>query len=95
MEKLLSYASRLQQSPEEKDQKAQAFQVKRAQQQLESDILATEQSIAEAEEKLENAKSSSVYSSQAIIDAAHALKGYQQGLEELKAIKSELFPIGR
>ncbi len=91
METKSSYKERLQQSPEEKDQKALDYQVKRAEQQLAADILETESAVDDAEQALEEAKSAVPFNTQAIINAQVALETAKDGLKRAKALKAELF----
>ena len=88
-----SYANRIQQSQEEKDQQAVKSAVKKAELQLQADIIATEESLVNAETNLELAKAAIPFNSQAIINAKIAVESAANGLKELQAIKLELFPV--
>lgn len=90
-----SYANRIQQSQEEKDQQAVKSAVKKAELQLQADIIATEESLVNAETNLELAKAAIPFNSQAIINAKIAVESAENGLKELQAIKLELFPASK
>jgi outer membrane protein TolC len=90
--KPLSYLERLQQSQEDKNSKAELRQAANAKLQLQSDILATEQSVADAEDRLEAAKSSIQFSAQSVVTAQIELEQAQDGLKRIKALEAELFP---
>jgi len=95
MAKASSYATRIQQSQEDKDQKAVAHSVKQAELQLQSDILETELSIVNAELSVESAKAGIPFNSQNIVAAENELEGYQNGMKKLLGYKAELFPAGK
>lgn len=67
------------------------FKVEGAKLQLDSDILATKQSIIQADQSLSTAKSSVPFQSQAILDASIKLRDLKDGLDELNKLKDELF----
>lgn len=90
-----SYANRRQQSQEEKDQQVLQHEVKQAELQLQSDILATELSVSNAEQAVESAKSSPNFSSTNIITAQDDLDSAKRGLKALLDLRSELFPAGK
>ena len=92
MGKPLTYKDRIQQSQEDKNQQASSHQVKQAELQLQSDILETELSVANAEIAVEEAKGANPFNSQALINAESTLEGYQNGLKKLQQYKAELFP---
>lgn len=58
---------------------------------MQSDILATKVSKAEAEAKLEAAKHTYPLNTQTIIDCQAEVEAYTEGLEKLEALMTELF----
>ena len=91
MEEVLKYKDRLLQSDQDKAQKEVEFQVKQAMLQLDADLLATEQSLAENEELLNRLLSTYPFDVQAIINTKTAIAELEAGIEELKKLKKELF----
>ena len=87
----LKYKELLLQSQEEKDQKDVQFQVEQAELQLQSDILATKQSLAEAKGNLEVSKASSPFQAARVVDFQIAVEALEDGLKRLEALKVELF----
>lgn len=85
------YIELIQESAEESQLQEKQFQAKNAELQLQADILATEQSVFEAEEKLRNAKKAIPFNSQAIVDAQVNLEAANDALKRLKALQKELF----
>ena len=81
----------LQQSSEEKKEQDVQFQVKQAALQLESDILATSQSLAKAEKTRATTVISELFSAGEIINADISIEGLKDGLKRLNALKTELF----
>lgn len=90
--KASSYLQRLQVSPEDKQSQAISRQAANAALQLKSDILATEESVANFEDQLEAAKSAVPFSAQVVITAQLELEQAQDGLKRIKALEAELFP---
>ena len=78
-------------SSEEMTQKEIEYKVESAKLQLQSDILATKVSKAEAEAKLEAAKHTYPLDTQTIIDCQAEVEAYTEGLEKLEALMTELF----
>lgn len=58
---------------------------------MQSDILATKVSKAEAEAKLEVAKHTYPFDTQAIIECQAEVEAYTEGLTKLEALMTELF----
>jgi hypothetical protein len=58
---------------------------------LESDILATQKSLASKKRDLENAKNGSRLNSRAIIEIQLEVEALEDGLKRLNALKAELF----
>lgn len=88
----LSYLERRQRSEQEIQSEESQFQADTAKLQLQSDILATQQSLAEANRALDNAKSCYPFSSKAILEAEIKVEGLEDGLARLDRYKAELFP---
>lgn len=86
---LIDYKNRKAVSQEEMSQKDVELKVNQAKLQLESDILATEQSKAEIEEKLTVAKTTFPLDALKIIDLQVELEAYEDGLRRLKNLKAE------
>lgn len=59
--------------------------------QLDADLLATEQSLAESEELLNKLLSTYPFGAQAIINTKTTIGELKAGIEELKKLKKELF----
>jgi hypothetical protein len=87
----IDYKNRKLMSSEEMTQKEIEFKVESAKLQLQSDILATKQSKAEAEAKLEAAKHSYPLDTQTIINCQWELESYTDGLNRLEELMKELF----
>lgn len=87
----IDYKNKKLMSSEEMTQKEVEFKVESAKLQLQSDILATKQSKAEAEAKLETVKHTYPLDTQAIIDCQWDVECYTDGLNRLEALLTELF----
>lgn len=87
----IDYKNRKLMSSEEMTQKEIEFKVESAKLQLQSDILATKQSKAEAEAKLEVAKHSYPLDTQTIINCQWEVESYTDGLNRLEELMKELF----
>ena len=87
----IDYKNRKLMSSEEMTQKEIEYKVESAKLQLQSDILATKVSKAEAEAKLEAAKHTYPLDTQTIIDCQAEVEAYTEGLEKLEALMTELF----
>lgn len=87
----LKYKDLLQQSQEEKDKQEIEFLVEEAKQQLESDILATNKSLATNKRKLLQQMSSIPLDSQSIINIQVEIEGLEDGLKRLNSLKEVLF----
>ena len=85
------YKDRLQKSQQEKETEEVSFQVEEAEQQLQSDILATKKSAASKAKELNRLKDTFPLDSDAIIAAQVELEGLKDGLKRLEALKEELF----
>lgn len=88
---VLKYSERLQMSQKEKDSQESQYQVEQAKLQLASDILATQQSVMNASNRVDQLKGQFPLQSAGIISAQGDLAGYEQGLKMLRALESELF----
>lgn len=91
MEKQLKYQERLLQSDQEKVQEDVQFQVEQAKLQLDADLLATKQSLADSEKELNNLKSSYPLNPSHIIKVKGTVSELKKGIEELVALQKELF----
>jgi hypothetical protein len=91
MEKKLKLQELLQQSSEERKEQDVQFEVKQAELQLSSDILATEKSLAEAMMKKTSAILSKPFDSQAIINLDIQIESLEDGLKRLNTLKEDLF----
>ena len=78
-------------SSEEMTEKEVAFKVEEAKLQLQSNILATKQSIAKAEASLELAKHTYPLDAEAIVECQLKLESYTDGLKRLETLMTELF----
>jgi len=87
----LKYKELLLQSQEEKDQKDVQFQVEQAELQLQSDILATKQSLAEAKGNLDTAKCACPFDATEVINYQVEVEALEDGLKRLTTLKEELF----
>ena len=87
----LKYKELLLQSQEEKDQKDVQFQVEQAELQLQSDILATKQSLAKVKGSLEVNKSACPFNAADVVETQVAVESLEDGLKRLEALKVELF----
>lgn len=88
----LTYLQKISLSKEEKDQKALGSVVRRALIHVDSDLLKTEEALAEAEAKLERAESAQPFSLQAVLNAEVEVENIQEVLERANRIKTRLFP---
>lgn len=91
MEKSLKLQQLLLQSDEEKKEQDVQFEVKQAELQLASDILATEKSLAEATKQRKQRILAKPFDSQAIINQDLTIEGLTDGLKRLNALRTELF----
>lgn len=80
-----------QESQTEAEQQELSYQVEQASIQLQSDILATKQSLAKAEREVKATIKKVPFSSKAIIDAKNNVKALEAGLKELEKLQKELF----
>lgn len=87
----LKYADLLQQSQQDKEGQEVAYKVKKAKLDLQADILATEQSLAEKQACLVRVKSEFPLAPQRIIDIEIEIEGLEDGLARLQALEEELF----
>jgi molecular chaperone DnaK (HSP70) len=87
----IDYKNKKLMSSEEMTQKEIEFKVESAKLQLQSDILATKQSKAEVEAKLEAAKHTYPLDTQTIINCQWELESYTDGLNRLEELMKELF----
>lgn len=92
MENQSSLKSLYLQSEKERDSQEMEFELKSAELKLEADILATQQSIQSSKVNLARRTLDKPFNPTGIIQAKQDLEGFQNGLLELKLLKSELFP---
>ena len=78
-------------SSEEMTQKEVEFKVEETKLQLQSDILATKQSIAKIESELELIKHTYPLNPKEIVNLQVELESYKDGLTRLEALMTELF----
>lgn len=76
-------------SNEEQSQKAVEFAIEESKLQLQSDILATKQSLANAKIALEVVKTTYPLDSNAILEAKSEVDAYETGLKQLNELKEE------
>lgn len=80
-------------SEAKKSSKETVFQLKQAELQLESDILATEQALLSAKENLDKILSyKKGFNSLSILEGIETVKSLEKGLKELNFLKKSLFP---
>lgn len=89
--KKMNYKERLSQSQEQKDVKSVEFKVREAKAKLALDKLATEQSIAERELALEEAKNQFPLDTKRIAQITTDLQGFNDGLKVINDLEKELF----
>ena len=87
-----TYRQNLTLSKEEKDLKAVDFKVRRALTHVDSDLLRTEEALADALEKLSKAESADPFSMQAVMNAEVDVENITAALERANKIKARLFP---
>jgi hypothetical protein len=87
-----TYRQRISLSKEEKDQKGIDSKVRRAVIHADSDILRTEEALAEATERLERAESADPFNLQSVINAEVEVENITEVLERANGIKARLFP---
>lgn len=93
MEKQLSYLERQQQSHSEKSLKDAQYKADQAKLQLQSDLLETQRLLGEKKQALEEAKGASPLNTQTIVTLAGEVDGLEKGVEYLKNLSKELFPV--
>lgn len=76
-------------SNEEQSKKAVEFAIEESKLQLQSDILATKQSLANAKIALEVVKTTYPLDSNAILEAKSEVDAYETGLKQLNELKEE------
>ena len=90
-EKSSQYAKSLQKSSQEIESAEIGFKVKSAELQLQSDVLATKQSLAGKEKELARAKGAYPLNAQVIINLQIEVEGLNDGLKRMEALQEELF----
>ena len=80
-----------QESQQATEQQELQYQVEQANIQLQSDILATKQSIAKAQRDVKTVMKAIPFNSQNIINAKDKVKSLEAGLKELEKLQKELF----
>lgn len=91
METQLKRVDRLQLSQQDKDMQVIQFQVQKDSLKLQSDILATEESITNQKIVIEELKNSKTFSPRDIINAKVELENLEDGLRRLKELQQEEF----
>jgi hypothetical protein len=91
METQLKRIDRLQLSQQNKDTLVIQFQVQKDSLKLQSDILATEESIANQKIVIEELKNSKAFSPRDIINAKVELENLEDGVRRLKELQKEEF----
>jgi len=91
METQLKLADLLRQSDEERKNEDVSFEVKQTELQLNSDILATERSLAEAKKNRRDTILETPFSAEAVIKVDIEIESLTDGLKRLNALKTELF----
>lgn len=87
-----SYAARLQQSPQEKDQEELQFRVEETQQQLASEKTATKRDLSKARKDLNTAKGTYPLNTKTISALVADVEGFEKGLALIEELEAELFP---
>lgn len=90
-EKPLKYHELLHQSQQDRDSQDIQFEVDQARLQLESDILATKQSLGDANKALIKAKSARPFKSSVVADCIKEIRELEDGLKIAEDLKAELF----
>jgi hypothetical protein len=72
--------------------KAVDFKVRRALTHVDSDILRTEEALADAQEKLARAESADPFSMQNVLNAEREVENITETLKRANAVKARLFP---
>ena len=85
------YQKLLQQSSEERKEQDIQFEVKKAALQLEADILATQKSLAEAEQNRADSIVRTPFNPEDVINDDIEIEGLRDGLKRLQNLKTELF----
>jgi len=91
MEKVQKLVQLYQESQTEVEQQEVAYQVEQANIQLQSDLLATKQSLVKAQKDVKIKIKSIPFNAQAIIEAKIKVKALEAGLKELEKLQKELF----
>jgi len=92
METKLSYIQLLQLSDKEKELQDIQYLAAQGNLQLQADILATNQELIEANQRLSNSKGAFPFNSQNILNAQADVESATNGLAALNALQTELFP---
>jgi hypothetical protein len=85
------YAELLAQSKDQRDAQEQSIQVEEAAQDLESAITNQKRGILQVTRKVQDAKTKFPLDLKSIIEAQTELRDLQRGMEDLTALKAELF----
>jgi hypothetical protein len=67
------------------------IQEREAMLQIDSDLIATEKALIQANKKLENARAAYPYNTQDIIQCKKQVEALENGIKELKQLKAESF----
>lgn len=91
MEKSLKLVKLLQLSEKEREDQDTSFLVKQSELQLQSDILATEKSLAEEKQKRNQTIVNMPFNAERVIACDIKIEALEDGLKRLNALKVELF----
>ena len=85
----IDYKNKVLLSSEDVDNSKVEFAVEDAKLQLESNLLATKRSLAEAKEKLKNLKQDYPIDFQKIVNASNDIRDLEDGIKTLNSLKNE------
>ena len=91
MEKFVKFSERVLASQSEKDQLELQYQIEDAEDQLKSDIKATERALTQAKRELEKSYSNLPFNTQNILNAEANVDSLTEGLAKSKALLKKLF----
>jgi hypothetical protein len=87
----MKYKARVKQTVDQIEAKQLDHDVKQAKLQVQADLLATELALSQEQAKLEQLKSATPFSLQAVVEQTAVVNDYVSGLETANAIAKELF----
>ena len=91
MEKFVKFSERVLASKSEKDQLELQYQIEDAEDQLKSDIKATERALTQAKRELEKSYGALPFNTQNILNAEANVDSLTEGLAKSKALLKKLF----